>query len=254
MTIALPTSRLERLGDLIVPLLQHRKTSQCKCCHTIWRPPLVLILQHTLIHPTQHVTLTSLIKWVLQDWLHLAATVNTFPIPIHTLVPCTPDIIAATNASKVGMGSFWITPLTAMSPATHNVWRAPFSFSIQQALITDANPESFITNSDLGASPFTLHATYTPGTTNVIADRCSRSFFMLDSALLTHLNTQYPVQPSWTLVRPPQELLSNMNCTLSMKLPPLASPPVPNNPVTQRGLSGQISAGPPPRPIPGWCH
>jgi hypothetical protein len=39
-----------------------------------------------------------LVKSVLNEWLQLATAAHASPIPLHTLVPRAPDIIAATDA------------------------------------------------------------------------------------------------------------------------------------------------------------
>jgi hypothetical protein len=89
--------------------------------------------------------------------------------------------------------------------------------------------------------PFTIKPLYTPGDSNFLADFCSRLFHLDDDAFLKHLNTHYPVQPSWTLVTPPKEVLLPMNSALSKTLPPLAWPQNPNNAQTPPGICGRNS-------------
>jgi hypothetical protein len=104
---------------------------------------LFSILQHALIaHSGPRVRLTHLVKIILPDWLHLATTATHNPVPIHTVVPQTPTCIAATDASRHGLGGFWITP-------TENVlWCIPLPQSLQQHLITTDNRTGVFTNSD----------------------------------------------------------------------------------------------------------
>jgi hypothetical protein len=47
----------------------------------------------------KHIIVTKLVKEVLHDWLHLATTTNETSVPLHTMVPCAPYILAATDAS-----------------------------------------------------------------------------------------------------------------------------------------------------------
>jgi hypothetical protein len=90
--------------------------------------------------------------------------------------------------------------------------------------------------------PFTLNMLYTPGVTNTLADCCSRSFHMSNTAFLDHVNAAFPRQPSWQLVTPPTALLSNMNSALSRTLPPRALPPHDKPPRVPCGTSGLTSA------------
>jgi hypothetical protein len=59
------------------------------------------------------------------------------------MVPRLPDIVAATDASRIGMGGFWATE------NANYLWRAPFTPAITQALITAQNTTGTVTNSDL---------------------------------------------------------------------------------------------------------
>jgi hypothetical protein len=91
--------------------------------------------------------------------------------------------------------------------------------------------------------PFTVETCYNPGITNAIADCCSRLFYLSDTQFLSYMNATYPVQPSWTLVHLPNELLSSMNSTLLNKLPSLASMQAALPPLTEPGLFGKHSVG-----------
>ncbi len=46
---------------------------------------------------------------------------------------------------------------------------------------------------------FDLKVVHVPGTTNLIADFCSHSFFLSDQAFLTELQRRFPTQPSWQI-------------------------------------------------------
>jgi hypothetical protein len=159
MTLHLPPHRLQNLRQLLLPLLHQHRTSAKK-----WRQLLGVlrsttpafygahhlfsILQHAQQHPRQgRIRLTTLVKTVLCDWLHLAAVAVELPVPLHTLVPHAPSILATTDASKSGMGGFW---LAGTGPSTANcLWRQPFPAAIQERLITLNNPTGTLTNSDL---------------------------------------------------------------------------------------------------------
>jgi hypothetical protein len=159
MTLHLPPHRLQNMRQLLLPLLHQHRTSAKK-----WRQLLGVlrsttpalygahhlfsILQHAQKHSCRgRIRLTKLVKAVLRDWLHLAAVAVEVPVPLHTLVPHAPSIIAATDASKSGMGGFW---LDGTGPSTANyLWRHPFPAAIQERLITLDNPSGTLTNSDL---------------------------------------------------------------------------------------------------------
>ncbi|MFN9982929.1 MAG: hypothetical protein ACK53Y_23575, partial [bacterium] len=57
--------------------------------------------------------------------------------------------MAATDASKLGMGGFWVSLNPATNTLQHFLWRAPFSKLTQDSLVSDANPAGLINNSEL---------------------------------------------------------------------------------------------------------
>jgi len=83
---------------------------------------------------------------------------------------------------------------------------------------------------------------FTPGSTNIVADSCSRLFHLLDDNFLWHINHHYPVQPSWTLACQTPEMLSEMNFMLSKKLQPLALPTPAKMLTEPPGMYGPTSA------------
>jgi hypothetical protein len=68
-----------------------------------------------------------------------------------------------------------------------------------------------------------LHAHSVPGSSNNLADFCSRSFHLQDHDFLQALNTHFPIEPSWTLVHPTPDILWKMTSTLSTKMLPWES-------------------------------
>jgi hypothetical protein len=161
MTITLPDSRLETLQKAIKPLCLQRRTTLKK-----WRALLgTMRSATTALYGGEHlfsilqqafqsakhnrITLTALLKAMLHDWLVLADTMTKYPVPIHALVPRAPDIVTATDASRVGMGGFWLQPSPHTPQHIPVLWRTAFDTDIQSQLITAANPNGTITNSDL---------------------------------------------------------------------------------------------------------
>jgi hypothetical protein len=112
-------------------------------------------LQHAFTD--QHgrrIHLTNLIRATLQDWLTLATTEHSTPVPLHTVVPHPPHIIGATDASKIGMGGFYVT-MTAAGPQ-HYLWRAPFPNIVSNNLLSTNNPNGAYTNSDFELAALVL--------------------------------------------------------------------------------------------------
>jgi len=88
---------------------------------------------------------------------------------------------------------------------------------------------------------YSLTTVFTPGITNTIADCCSRLFHLTDAEFLSYMNTTFPIQPCWKLVHPKKETVLALNCALSKKLQPLASPAADKLPSTLPGTSGKPS-------------
>jgi hypothetical protein len=78
----------------------------------------------------------TLIHAVLNDWHHLATTAHDYPVQVHTLVTWPPDIIAASNTSKQGMGGFWLASSISQNSLQAILWHVPVSYNIKQRLVT----------------------------------------------------------------------------------------------------------------------
>jgi hypothetical protein len=75
---------------------------------TLTLPAHHLAALHTLIISTDTVTHRLHITQLLKAILHATPNAHSTPSlsPLHTLVPQTPDVVAASDASKMGMGGF----------------------------------------------------------------------------------------------------------------------------------------------------
>lgn len=71
---------------------------------------------------------------------------------------------------------------------------------------------------------------------------------------LQYVNMHYPVQPSWTLVTPPNDLLSNVNSAILNKLHTVALPLVEPTPPTRTGTCGSPSVSTFTATIPTRSH
>jgi hypothetical protein len=90
-------------------------------------------------------------------------------------------------------------------------------------------------------TPFNLTTLFTPGSSNTLVDCCSRLFHLTDDQFLDYKNTNFPMQPSWTLVTLPTSLCCELNSALYSRLQQLASPPKGNVLDTACGTYGKMS-------------
>jgi hypothetical protein len=307
MCLALPQHRLDNLTSIINTFLAKNRTSRRSWQQLLGvlrssspalygAAHLFSILQHTLTTSrAKRIRLPQLSKRVLQDWLHLATQAHDQPVPLHTLVPQPPHIVAATDASLQGMGGFWCDA----TKQNNYVWRAQFPPNVQQAVVSQQNPTGIVSNSALELAaiivgshmaaknptyphphmliasdntaacgwmqkgsttstqsqafllhhltrlrrdaPFSFTCLYASGCSNTLADCCSRLFSLPDTEFLQYVNMHYPVQPSWTLVTPPNDLLSNVNSAILNKLHTVVLPLVEPTPPTRTGTCGSPS-------------
>jgi hypothetical protein len=159
--ITLPRSCLDTLRESVTTLCSQHHTTLKK-----WRAllgtmhgattalyggeHLFSILQHAFQSAKRNrITLTALLKAIFHDWLVLADTMTQYPVPIHVLVPRASDLVTATDASRDGMGGFWLQPSLHTPQPILVLWRTTFDTDIQSQLITATNPTGTITNSNL---------------------------------------------------------------------------------------------------------
>jgi len=158
MTLQLPEHCMNKLQHLIRPLLTQKRISLHK-----WRilfgtlrcslPPLYGInhlfssLQYAIWGSPWWVTLTKPIHAILPELLPCPSSAHHYLVPLHALVPHLPQLAAATDASRHGMGGCWIDLANPESPPT--LWHHTFPEAIQSALKSSTNPNDTLTNSDL---------------------------------------------------------------------------------------------------------
>jgi hypothetical protein len=155
MTLSLPEHRLASITTLLDTMVRQQRTSVQKWRHLLGvlrsttpalygAKHLFSLLQHALSTAKgTRIRLTPIIHATLTAWKMLATTATQHPVPLFTVVPRRPDTIGAVDASKTGMGGFFITQTTAA------IWRAPLPTPIQTTLVSNDNPQGTITNSDL---------------------------------------------------------------------------------------------------------
>jgi hypothetical protein len=311
-TIGLPSHKASRLLDLLSHFANLHRTSRRKWQSLLGElrhmataiqgaKYLFSILQHVLVDQPQgtRLRLSPLVRHSLQDWSTLASSLHNTPTLITTLVPRAPHYVGAVDASRAGIGSFWI-PTTYSPDHPPLAFCIPFPPSIANRLITNSNPKGTLNNSEfelaalvLGTAVLAPHVARTPvsvlcgsdnsaavhwcrqgstsskgptacllrwlakltrdqnialqpvfvnGTTNLIADFCSRSFALSDQAFLQQLQAKFPTKASWTLVLPTPDTTSLLTSTLSAGRLPWESHTNAPWPLIQLGPSGTISA------------
>jgi hypothetical protein len=138
MHISLPLHRLQSMTESLTNLLQHKRVSRKKW-HKILgvlrsttpalygAHHLFSLLQHALTKATGRIRLTSLLRATFHEWLHLVATAAACPMPLASTVPRCPTSLAATDASKQGMGGFWVSndAIVLNHTIMHGVHRSP---------------------------------------------------------------------------------------------------------------------------------
>jgi hypothetical protein len=72
---------------------------------------------------------------------------------------------------------------------------------------------------------FSLTPISVAGKTNTLADFCSRSFHLSDQEFRDHLQSTFPIDPSWQLVRPSSASVSGLTSALLCKMSPWELPP-----------------------------
>ena len=85
---------------------------------------------------------------------------------------------------------------------------------------------------------------YIPGKVNIMADDTSRLWQHSNEALLTHFNTHYPQERTWTLCPLRPDMISWLTSALHRKRPGPPSPPPAVAPRMQLGEFGRVSASP----------
>jgi hypothetical protein len=106
---------------------------------------LQVALQHT---EENRIRITTEMRDQLADFELLAQDLGQRPTALAELVPDHPVAIGPHDASGKGMGGAWL-PTTTNSNLSPLIWRAQFPESIQNDLVSDANPTGSINNSQL---------------------------------------------------------------------------------------------------------
>jgi hypothetical protein len=233
---------------------------------SILQSPLVNQPQSSRLHPH------PIIHTALTDWKALMASLVTESMPIASIVPRRPAYLGTADASTQGVGGIWLAlsgdlmnsdlELCALVLATavladtlplHNsaIWCGSDNTSAiswtqrGSTTSTGINAHLLCLLAPLSrAGQFTLHTLFIPGSSNTVADFCSRSFPLPDSQFQQTLLQQYPTTPSWIFAHPPKETVYAMISALSKTPVPWESVIPTKWHQTVPGTSGGTSATP----------
>ena len=107
-------------------------------------------LQHTLKTAKGHrIKLSMSVHEELTVWRHLVASLAARPMHLREIRPHPPTWIGATDASLTGMGRVCHSP-----SGEWHVWWEKFSTAIQANILTNENPQGFLTINDLNLAVY----------------------------------------------------------------------------------------------------
>jgi len=160
MTMHLPPHRVQRLSALLHSALASTYTTRKKWQRLLGElhnmvPALhsakylfSVLHQHLVDHQHRCHRLTALPRQALIDWLHMLNNLGSTPVPIAYLVPQAPHVLAATDASRDGMGGFWLP--TCLKPGdVPFAWRYKWPDSIKNHLVSFDNPSGDLSINNL---------------------------------------------------------------------------------------------------------
>jgi len=174
MTIHLPPHRVTRLAEILASIPVTQKRTSVKKWHKVigelrsmslalpGARNLFSHMQHALANKVStRVTLTKGVHQALDDFRWLLRDISSRPTRIAELVPLLSSAEGHHDASGAGAGGVWF-PAEHLIPrqgATTQplVWRLRWPQRIADLLVTDANPNGTISNSDLELAGGLLH-------------------------------------------------------------------------------------------------
>jgi hypothetical protein len=167
MHIRLPVHRQQRLCDLIQRTLERPFSTRRRWQSLLGElrsvtlavhssKYLFSILQHALTRSSnRRFRIISLLRTALRDWVALLQQLASVPVPLAMTVPHAPHYWGATDASREGLGGFWL-PSTLAPNHPPCVWRYRLPQQLTDNLVTSSNPSGTINNSDLELAAIVL--------------------------------------------------------------------------------------------------
>ena len=163
-TIELPPHRVQRLHEILRSIPRTMKAVDEQTWHKVLGElrsmsialpgtrGLFSLLQEAFRHKEEkrpRIRLTKNVHGVLDDFRWLAQDIAARPTRLAELLPGTPSIYGACDAAGTGMGGVFFVPSADGTNYDAFLWRTPFPHYIQSELVSYANPEGSINNSDL---------------------------------------------------------------------------------------------------------
>ena len=187
MTLTLPPRRLQRLADLLASIPSHQQRLSLSTWHSLLGElrsmSLALPGSRGLFSHLQaaiktragtRLRLTPAFHGALADFAWIQSTLSTRPTRLFEVVPTTPSLVGAHDASGHGAGGVWFSPSACprsatvhadpLGPPLHSwpsdspiVWRTSFPPDIIARLCTHDNPRGDLNNSELELAGAYLH-------------------------------------------------------------------------------------------------
>ena len=190
MTLTLPPRRLQRLAELLASIPSHQKRLSLSTWHALLGElrsmSLALPGSRGLFSHLQaairtrqgtRLRLTPAFHGALADFTWIQAHLSQRPTRLFELVPTTPSVVGAHDASGLGAGGVWLGPgarvraaptfllqgssLRCATTTRHQdapiVWRTTFPPDISARLCTHDNPGGDLNNSELELAGAYLH-------------------------------------------------------------------------------------------------
>jgi hypothetical protein len=174
MTLTLPPHRQVRLLSLLDTISSRHRVSRRRWQQLLgeFRSMALAIpsakfqfslLQNALTQQRgRRIRITALLRQAFLDWQSLVLQL-AHPTPLLSLVPRKPDVITGCDASIHGMGG-WVWLPNEATPI--HFWQHPFPITVQHQLISSANPDGQLNNSELELAAILLSATTAAQLTN----------------------------------------------------------------------------------------
>ena len=103
-------------------------------------------LQMALHGSPQFITITDTLKSIFTDWKYIINYMKNNLTSVQQLVPKYPSYLGYSDACKLGAGGVWCSGTEPLQPF---LWQVAWPADIQEAIITDQNPNGSLTINDL---------------------------------------------------------------------------------------------------------
>jgi hypothetical protein len=99
-----------------------------------------------MAHDPPFIPITKELQQILADWRYMIHHLKRTPTSVRQLVMEYPDFIGYSDACRLGAGGIWTNGISTIDPI---LWQLQWPSDIQRGLITDTNPDGWLTINDL---------------------------------------------------------------------------------------------------------